>query len=117
MRTLGGGQGVPIYEFKCQDCDRLTSIFVRTPSAEYEAVCRHCGSRKLTRRHLRLRLSQVRADDPRRSTALSPSGSKTTATLARSAAGSSEVRGDGRGDPEQTRKMIDAAREGESRSR
>ena len=40
---------MPIYEFKCQDCDRLTSIFVRTPSAEYKAVCRHCGSRKLSR--------------------------------------------------------------------
>ena len=40
---------MPIYEFKCQDCDRLTSIFVRTPSAEYEAACRHCGSHNLSR--------------------------------------------------------------------
>lgn len=40
---------MPIYEFKCQDCGRLTSIFVKTQSSEYEAVCQHCGSSKLSR--------------------------------------------------------------------
>ena len=52
---------MPIYEFKCRDCRRLTSIFVRTPSAEYEAVCRHCGGRNLMR--LVSRFAVVRGED------------------------------------------------------
>ena len=52
---------MPIYEFKCRDCDRLTSIFVRTPSAEYDAVCRHCRGRNLTR--LVSRFAVVRGED------------------------------------------------------
>lgn len=40
---------MPIYEFKCQDCGRLSSIFTKSIDASYEAACRHCGSRRLTR--------------------------------------------------------------------
>ena len=39
---------MPIYEFKCQDCGRLTSVFVRSVGASSEAAC-HCGSRRLER--------------------------------------------------------------------
>ena len=39
---------MPIYEFKCQDCGRLTSVFVRSVGASSEATCR-CGSRRLER--------------------------------------------------------------------
>ncbi|MGQ9572194.1 MAG: FmdB family zinc ribbon protein [Dehalococcoidia bacterium] len=34
---------MPIYEFKCQDCGRLTSIFLKTAASSYEAQCQHCG--------------------------------------------------------------------------
>jgi putative FmdB family regulatory protein len=40
---------VPIYEFKCQECGRLTSVFVRSVGASYKAACQHCGSRRLER--------------------------------------------------------------------
>jgi len=40
---------MPIYEFKCRDCGRLTSIFVKTMSTPYEARCRHCGGQRLER--------------------------------------------------------------------
>jgi len=40
---------VPIYEYTCADCGRLTSVFLKTMSAEVEAACNHCGSRKLAR--------------------------------------------------------------------
>ena len=40
---------MPIYEFKCQDCGRLTSVFVRTMRSSYKARCQHCGGRKLER--------------------------------------------------------------------
>ena len=40
---------MPIYEYKCQDCDRLTSVFVKSMSSEVDATCRHCGGSKLSR--------------------------------------------------------------------
>ncbi len=40
---------MPIYEFNCGDCGRLTSVFVKSMSAKVEAECSHCGSRKLSR--------------------------------------------------------------------
>jgi len=40
---------MPIYEFKCQECGRLTSVFVRSMGAPSEATCQHCGERRLER--------------------------------------------------------------------
>ncbi len=40
---------MPIYEFKCQDCGRLTSVFVKSMSAQPKAACSHCGGRRLSR--------------------------------------------------------------------
>lgn len=40
---------MPIYEFSCNDCGRLTSVFTRTMGSEAKAQCKHCGSRKLAR--------------------------------------------------------------------
>jgi len=40
---------VPIYEYRCQKCERLTSVFVRSVSAEVKAKCEHCGSVRMKR--------------------------------------------------------------------
>jgi putative FmdB family regulatory protein len=40
---------VPIYEFRCADCGRLSSVFVKSMSGEVEVSCGHCGGRKLSR--------------------------------------------------------------------
>ena len=40
---------MPIYEFKCRDCGRLNSVFVKTMSSETQPECRHCGGRNLER--------------------------------------------------------------------
>ncbi len=40
---------MPIYEFKCQDCGQLTSVFIRSVGAPSEATCQHCGTRRLER--------------------------------------------------------------------
>jgi len=40
---------MPIYEFKCRDCGRLTSVFVKTVGSSYRAQCQHCGGRNLRR--------------------------------------------------------------------
>jgi putative FmdB family regulatory protein len=37
---------MPIYEYKCQECGRISEIFLRSPSSE-NAQCPACGSYKL----------------------------------------------------------------------
>ena len=40
---------MPIYEYRCQDCGRLTSVFVRSAGATPEPSCEVCGSKRLER--------------------------------------------------------------------
>jgi putative FmdB family regulatory protein len=40
---------MPIYEYKCRNCGRLTSVFVRSVSAPVDATCKACGSGELER--------------------------------------------------------------------
>ena len=36
---------MPIYEYKCKKCARLTSQFVRNPKRETVPACQHCGGK------------------------------------------------------------------------
>jgi len=36
---------MPIYEYKCRACGRLTSSFVRDPAKETPPACAQCGGR------------------------------------------------------------------------
>ena len=40
---------MPIYEYKCTDCARISSVFTRSVNSPIDAECRHCGSKKLAR--------------------------------------------------------------------
>jgi len=40
---------VPIYEYRCNRCQRRVSIFQRSMRGAVAAVCSHCGSADLTR--------------------------------------------------------------------
>jgi putative FmdB family regulatory protein len=40
---------LPIYEYKCRQCGRLTSVFVRSISSPVDAECKSCGSTELER--------------------------------------------------------------------
>jgi putative FmdB family regulatory protein len=40
---------MPIYEYRCSDCRRRSSVFVRSMSATVEPACEHCGSRAMER--------------------------------------------------------------------
>jgi putative FmdB family regulatory protein len=41
---------MPIYEYKCSDCARITNVFVRSvSSAVPEVKCEHCGSAEVAR--------------------------------------------------------------------
>ncbi len=41
---------MPIYEYRCADCNRLTNVFVRTVNSEVrQPACDHCGSANTAR--------------------------------------------------------------------
>jgi putative FmdB family regulatory protein len=40
---------VPIYEYRCPDCRKRTSVFVRSMNAPETSACEHCGCAKATR--------------------------------------------------------------------
>ncbi len=40
---------MPIYEYTCADCRRLTSVFTKSMDAEKKLACQHCGGKKLSR--------------------------------------------------------------------
>ncbi len=40
---------MPIYEYRCRDCNKLTSVFTRVADAKKAAPCEHCGSANTAR--------------------------------------------------------------------
>ena len=40
---------MPIYEYRCSDCGRISSVFVRSASSASDPSCEHCGATSLTR--------------------------------------------------------------------
>jgi len=104
---------MPIYEFKCQECGRLTSVFVRSMGTSSEASCRHCGSRHLERAVSRF------AYHKSEQTILEEHGSepkrledyKDPRQIGRWV--ERKFKDYGMDVPDEARKMIDAAREGE----
>ena len=53
---------MPIYEYRCKDCRKQTSVFVRSMTTAVKARCDHCDSRKLSR--LVSRVTVARSGDP-----------------------------------------------------
>tara|TARA_B100001964_G_C14049615_1_gene516413 strand:+ start:194 stop:523 length:330 start_codon:yes stop_codon:yes gene_type:complete len=41
---------LPIYEYRCNACSKLSSFFVRTIGSAVEPVCSHCQSNEMERR-------------------------------------------------------------------
>jgi putative FmdB family regulatory protein len=54
---------MPIYEYRCTDCQRKVSVLTLRVSERVDPVCDRCGSRKLTR--LMSRFALVRSEDSR----------------------------------------------------
>jgi len=52
---------MPIYEFRCNACQRRTSVFTRSISSPVSPVCEHCGSADLSR--LISRVAVLRSDE------------------------------------------------------
>lgn len=104
---------MPIYELKCSDCGRLTSVFTRTVDSPITANCDHCGSKKLQKTFSKFAYHKSEAD------ILRDYGSEPTRLEdykdPRQIGRWTERKFEefGMDVPQEARKMIDAAREGE----
>ncbi len=58
---------MPIYEYRCQDCNRKSSFFVRSVNSEVNAVCEHCQSEQMSRTISRVAYHRSIADIHERS--------------------------------------------------
>jgi putative FmdB family regulatory protein len=104
---------MPIYEFTCRDCGRLTSAFTKSMSAGVNVTCTHCGSKKMQKAFSRFayhkseqRVLEQHGPEPQRL-----EDYKDPRQIGRWAERKFEEYGMEL--PSQAREMIDAAREGE----
>ncbi len=104
---------MPIYEYRCAVCSKLTSVFTRSINSPVSEGCRHCGSAKLERALSKFAVHRSEGDilrdygdDPKRL-----EDYKDPRQIGRWA----ERKFDefGMEMPREAREMIDAAREGE----
>ncbi len=107
---------MPIYEYRCADCRRVSSIFVRSASAKVTPRCEHCDSERVSRmvsRVARLKTEQDVLDD----LGVPGAGGRPEDAYRdpRQIGRWVEQRFEEYGVdlPDETRQMIDAAREGE----
>jgi putative FmdB family regulatory protein len=106
---------MPIYEYRCNGCSRLSSVFVRNVNKEVHPTCQHCGGTDLRRAVSRFSvpkteqqvLEQYGVPDP----GAGPDAYKDPRQIGRWVEQRFEQMGMEL--PQEARTMIDAAREGE----
>ncbi len=54
---------MPIYEYRCQDCGRVSSFIVLSLRTPFQPECKRCQSRKMTK--LISRVARVRSEESR----------------------------------------------------
>ncbi len=54
---------MPIYEYRCQDCGRVSSFIVLSLRSPFHPECKRCQSRKMTK--LISRVARVRSEESR----------------------------------------------------
>ena len=107
---------MPIYEYRCAACDRVTSIFLRSVRTKVKARCEHCGSAKVTRMMSRVNRSKTDQDVLDELGAPGAGGRPEDAYKDPRQIGrwvEKRFEDYGMEVPEETRQMIDAARDGE----
>jgi putative FmdB family regulatory protein len=62
---------MPIYEYRCDKCRKITSVLTTRVSEKVEAVCAHCGGAKMSR--LMSRFAMPRSEESRMESLADPS--------------------------------------------
>lgn len=106
---------MPIYEFVCQDCRKLTSVFVRSVNSDVTATCSACGGTDLKRAVSRISIGRTESQIMDQYGVPEPGQGADAYRDPRQIGRWVEKRFDEMGMelPSEARKMIDAAREGE----
>jgi putative FmdB family regulatory protein len=106
---------MPIYEFVCEDCTKLSSVFVRSVSSELAPRCEHCGSSAMKRAVSRVSLGRTEQQILEQYGVPQPGQGADAYKDPRQIGRWVEQRFDQMGMelPSEARRMIDAAREGE----
>ncbi len=106
---------MPIYEFRCADCGKVTNFFTRKINTDVVAPCEHCGSAKTSRMMSKFGRTYTRADIIERYGDPSDSNNPDAYRDPRQIGSWVEKRFEeyGMDLPDGAREMIDAARDGE----
>lgn len=106
---------MPIYEFRCGDCGKVTNFFTRKIDTEVRAPCEHCGSANTSRLVSKFARTYTRADIIDKYGDPADGGGPDAYRDPRQIGSWVEKRFQeyGMDLPEGAREMIDAAREGE----
>jgi putative FmdB family regulatory protein len=103
---------MPIYEYRCGKCRRLSSVFVRSARAQVTPACEHCGSSEAMARVIsRVARTRSTADVVGEHGTGNPGEYRDPRQIGSWVEQRFEEYG--MDVPEETRAMIDAAREGE----
>jgi putative FmdB family regulatory protein len=62
---------MPIYEYQCEKCRKMTSVLTTRVSKKVDAVCAHCGGKKM--RRLMSRFAMPRSEESRMDSLADPS--------------------------------------------
>jgi putative FmdB family regulatory protein len=62
---------MPIYEYECEKCHRRSSVLTMRISEKVDAICKHCGSDKLSR--LMSRFAMPKSEEARMEALSDPS--------------------------------------------
>lgn len=62
---------MPIYEYRCEDCGKISSFLTLSISEKYDPLCSRCGSRRLKR--LISRVAVFRSEESRLESLADPS--------------------------------------------
>ncbi|MDP6605028.1 MAG: zinc ribbon domain-containing protein [Dehalococcoidia bacterium] len=107
---------MPIYEYRCDDCSEVTSVFVRSAHKKVEPRCEHCDSTSLTRMMSRVNRTKTEQEVLDELGAPGAGGRPEDAYKDPRQIGrwvEKRFQDYGMDVPDETREMIDAAREGE----
>ena len=103
---------MPIYEYRCQKCDGVSSAFVRSVNAEVKPKCEHCGSTRMKRMMSRVQRTKS-TQDVLDEYGTSESGAGIRDPRQIGSWVERRFQEYGMDVPAETREMIDRAREGE----
>jgi len=62
---------MPIYEYRCEKCKRLSSFLLLRATEEIDPCCKHCGSKDVTR--VISRVAVLKSEEKRLESMLDPS--------------------------------------------